>query len=268
MKKSAPSPIPPLTPVGYYTVKKVPGRRERRLVGYIFKRFKRKTWKKIWGKFKSGKKRFSVYRVTVTPERHYRSWHVVFPELYSRWFIVSDYQQALDDQKELDGFEVTEREMEIFYHSPADDLIHLIEERRNGRAIYTGSPTLFVWKSSRLPTKLKVYGSDQPFGVIRIWFWVFHIPNKEYRLWCRSASIVESNFNEAWDSAEGLYNTILGTGITRTKEDSLGRKHVEHLDYLDVREMVAWTAYTHGEKAAHYGKRRTKKGEREMGGSQ
>lgn len=218
--------VPPLTPVSYYA--------EKRTRGYVEKRLVRSYLRKLKGQRR--RKRVNVYKAVKVPGRRVLTWIVQVPEFRERWLNVADYQQGIEAQKEFDGFPVTERDMEIFHSSPASDVIHAVEEFRSGKSFYFGEPTLFVWKDRKLPTKLKVYKRARPFRMVRVWFWVYHNDLEEYRIWCRSSLVSESNFREAWDFAQALYSKV---------ENDIE----EAFDYLEVHGLVAWTAYTLGERA-------------------
>lgn len=233
---------PSLTPAGYYVVQVSPGYSYKRKVGT----------KLVRRKGKKKRVRVNVYRKIVVEELKRLVWVVQFPATRERWFNVGDYQEGIEAQKAIEGYEVTERDMEIFHSSPASDVIHGVEEIRNGKSVGFGEPTLFVWRAKKLPTKLKVFKRERPFRMVRIWFWVYHNEKEEYRVWCRSSTIYESNFKEAWEFALKFYETVA---------DDLGKAY----DYLEVHGLVAWTAYTLGERARRRDPRAVKK---ESGGSQ
>lgn len=216
---------PALTPVGYYAARVEPGYSYRRRIGFRVR------------KVKGRRRRVVVYKVVEVPKRRVLAWVVQFPPLRERWFNVADYQSGIETSKEMQGFEVTERDMEIFHSSPAHDVIHTTEELdAKGSSKYLGEPTLFVWKKKQLPTRLKVFGRKRPFRMVRIWFWIYHNDLEEYRIWCRSSLVVQSNFSEAWDFALKLY-------------DQIAKDISEDFDYLEVHGLVGWTAYTLGERA-------------------
>ncbi len=173
-------------------------------------------------------------------------------ETRDKWYNVADFQAAVEQQKEMGGFEISEREMEIFHSSPASDVIHLTETVKNGKTISEGEPTLFVWREKKLPIRKIVFGRKRPFRMVRIWFWVFHNEKQEYRIWCRSSTIFESTFAEAYDFAKNLFKKV---------SDDIA----ESFDYLEIHGLIAWTGYTLGERARRQDKRALQK---EGGGSQ
>lgn len=239
---AVPSFVPPLTPISYAVTKVVNGYTSRKLIGTRLVRRKNK----------SRRVRVNVYKTVEVPARRVLVWVVQYPEVRVLWYNVADYQRAIEDQKNIEGHEVGDIEMEIFHSSPADDVIHAVEEIRNGRVIYFGEPTLFVWRTTRLPRGIKVYNRARPFRMVRIWFWVFHTEKREYRLWCRSSVVFESNFDESQDFAHKLYEQV---------EQDIEEQYT----YLEVRGLVAWTAYTLGERA----RRRDKRAEmKKIGGAE
>ncbi len=239
-----PSSWPSLTPAGYFVIRQAPGYSYKKLVGSrLVKR-----------KGKKRRVRQNVYKTITVKGRRVLAWVVQFPALRERWFNVADYQEGIENAREQEGFKVTQRDMEIFHSSPASDVIHTTEEYdAKGHSKGAGEPTLFVWRDKKLPTRLKVFGRKQPFRMVRIWFWIFHNDLEEYRIWCRSSTIYESNFKESWDFALKLYDQVV--------EDIADN---ERLDYLEVHGLVAWTAYTLGERARRNDRRRI---EKESGGS-
>jgi hypothetical protein len=233
--------VPPLTPISYY-------------VGTVSKAYTRRIKVRSYLRKIKGRKRrvrVTVYREIEIPARRSLSWAVQFPELRARWLNVADYQQGIEAQKEQQGFEVTERDMEIFHQDPENDVIHAVEEIRAGRVVFFGH-SLFVWKRPKLPVNLKVFKRGKPFRMVRIWFWVYHTEKKEYRIWCRSSLITNSEFEEAWNFSDALYTEV---------SDDIE----EAFTYLEVRGLLAWTAYARGERAR---RRDTRSLRKESRGSQ
>lgn len=244
-----PSSWPSLTPAGYFVIRQAQGYTYRRVVGT----------KLVRRKGKARRVRQNVYRTITVRGRKVLAWVVQLPAYRERWFNVGSYQEGIENAREQEGFKVTQRDMEIFHSSPASDVIHTTEEYDSqGHSRGAGEPTLFVWKDKKLPTALKIPSASprlrvRPFRMVRIWFWIYHNDLEEYRIWCRSSTIFQSNFKESWDFALKLYEQVV--------EDI---SENEKLDYLEVHGLVAWTAYTLGQRARRNDRRKV---EKESGGS-
>ncbi len=235
--------VPPLTPVSYAVTQTVKGYSYQKVVG---SRLVKRRGKKR-------RVRVPVVSLIEVPSRRVHVWITQYPDVRIRWYNVQDYQRGIEDGKNVEGHDVGDVEMEIFHSDPDRDVIHAVEELRRGRVFYWGEPTLFVWKTTRLPSTLKLLNvkskfiASHPFRMVRIWFWVFHTEKREYRLWCRSSIVNQSDFSQAQEFAFSLYEQV-----TEDLE--------EQFTYLECRGLVAWTAYTLGERARRRDSRATKIG--------
>lgn len=243
----------------------IPGYTYRRIIGTVLRKVRGKARRVRYNVYKTvtvpprevvvrAKKRKAI---KLAPKRRAKAKPKVAPKpkpkaavspqaSLDKWYAVGDYQRALIAQREMDGSETEEVENEIFHSDPDSDVIN--------------SLNLFVWYKPVLPTNIvmsyrgvngKIVKSRRPFRMVRIWFFVFHTTKQVYRLWCRSSVLdFESDFAEVYARAVELHAEV-------------AQAIKEKYTYLEVRELVAWTAYKLKERA----RRRDRRSKDKLGGT-
>jgi hypothetical protein len=147
------------------------------------------------------------------------------------WLPVAEYQNGIEGAKLFAGYDLTVREMSI-YHT-------------NVEVDYINNRTLFIWPKPEHPSKLRILDDEDPFRVVRIWFWVKRTKTGreklEYQLWCRTAAF---QFNKSFQGlraqAQALYRHII-KDVPKLKGKSA--------EGFKVDGLVAWTGYIDGTKA-------------------
>ena len=149
------------------------------------------------------------------------------PKVKARWINVREYQHGIETQKSFEGFEPTERELEIYNTSPDRDWIHV--------------PSLFVWPIRKFPYSIpaleKKFRSKLIFWMVRIWFWAIFKKEEEARLWSRTSMIHITDFRGLAGQAQELYNQVLAD--------------MEDHDYVEIHELVGWTGFIRGMRTKH-----------------
>lgn len=161
------------------------------------------------------------------------------------WQNVREFTEALEVRLSFEeGYEIDEREMEIYHSDPIEDWVHL--------------PTLFVWPVKKLPTKLdlsKKYGAigKTPFLRTRIWFLVQHDEDDELvQIWTRTMTHVLTDFEgckrlkqELWEAVQEDVRHAPTTGRKKP-----GKRYGSDPNFT-AQELIAWTSYLGTETLPH-----------------
>lgn len=110
--------------------------------------------------------------------------------------------------------------------------------RKDPRRDVVNRKTLFIWdKPVRLPLRVVRLGRARAFRVVRIWAIVrSKDDDSDFRLWSRSALHLEGL---TWVDSQKVSRQLLQQLV----------QDADDLDYIQVTELVAWTAYTFRERA-------------------